>query len=425
MRRRLLAFPWPVGAGHTGRCLALARVLGEDYEVVFASDPTGGMVASAGSETVRAGARRGMPALPSVTYLAITGPEDAFASMGYHRASRIRDEVEADRELIRRLRPDAVITHMHPTSVIAARCEGVPVVSVADADFFVTGPFGWMPWLGDGQRQLSRFPGCLGVFNDVLATYRQKAVDECSDLLLGDVTLIASVPEVERPDRRYASRPDMHYIGPLIWDSDARGELAARLRSFTGSGRIRVYASAGGGALSTHEFAGAARVAAVLGSWSLVLSGGIGDVPVDMDERNVLHHSFGGITSASAWADVVVCHGGHSTILAALLAGKPVVVVPSMSENEGNGRYLVSANGVGVVVVTSSVGDGGRLVLTPRRPLETDAGLVDGSGLVDAVSELVGDPTYRRKAAELSDVLHHAVREAPARLRSLLGDIGL
>jgi UDP:flavonoid glycosyltransferase YjiC (YdhE family) len=425
MTRRLLAFPWPVGAGHTGRCMALARVLGRDYELTFASDPTAGMVAAGGFNAIGAGVPRPRPALPAALYMAITGPGDAFASMGYYRASRIRDQVEADRAVIRRVRPHGVVTHMHPTSVIAARCEGVPVVSIADADFFVTGPVGWMPWLGDDRSRISPFPPSLDAFNEVLTGYRQDPVRECSDLLLGDLALIASVPEIERPDARYADHPAVRYVGPLIWDPDHRGELAARLRSFPAAGRTKVYASVGGGSVSTHEISTASLAAAEIGSWSLLLAGGINAAPVRRDDRHVLHHPFGGITAASAWADVVVCHGGHSTILAALFAGKPVVVVPSMSENEGNGRYLVSANGAGLVLVTSAVGPGGRMALTPRRPLGSGFRLVDGPGLAAAVAELIRDPSYRRRSAELSSALRRAAQAAPARLRTALAGAGL
>lgn len=406
--------------------MALARVLGPDYEIVFAADPTGNMVAAGGFHTVGAAGPRPRSPFPAADYLAITGPGDAFASMGYYRASRIRAQVEADRALIRRVRPDGVVTHMHPTSAIAARCEGVPIVSVADADFFVTGPAGWMPWLGDGGARVSPFPPSLPAFNEVLADYGQKPIEECSDLLIGDLALIASVPEVELPDVRYRDRSDIHYVGPLVWDPDLDGDLARRLRAFTVPGRIQVYASVGGGAVSTQEIAAAAQDAAAAHGWSLVLSGGLGVTPEPAGGgAQVLRQRFGGITAASAWAAVVVCHGGHSTVLAALQAGKPVVVVPAMSENEGNGRHLVSANGVGLALVTSSIGEGNRVRLTPRRTPAGDARFVDGPGLADAVSEVMDDPSYRLRAGELSLRLRDAARAAPARTRALLAGIGL
>jgi hypothetical protein len=412
---RLLAFPWHIGAGHTGRCLAFA-----------------GMAAAAGFPVLAtAVARPKRFPVPSVGYLAITGPGDAYASVGYYHASRIRDHVERDRELIRRFRPTFVVTHMQPTCVIAARCEGVPVLSVADADFLVTGDHGWMPWLGPDGARVSPFPSSLGAFNEALTTYGQPPVGQVSDLLLGDATLIASVPELEQPDAAYVGHEAVHYIGPLLWDPDVRGELAARLASFSDSGRTKVYASvgggsgtyatAGGGGNAPNQLAAAALAAVDLASWSVLLAGGLGARNGDDGGRpHLMLQGFGGIRAAVSWADVVVCHGGHSTVVASLLAGKPVVVVPSMSEMEGNGRFLVQDNGLGVVMVTSELNGRDRLRLVRRYPVADPDCLVDGPALIRAVEDLLADRSYRTRAEEMSTLLSEAANGARAKALALL-----
>ncbi|ARP73427.1 hypothetical protein LK07_30710 [Streptomyces pluripotens] len=84
-----------------------------------------------------------------------------------------------------------------------------------------------------------------------------------------------------------------------------------------------------GGAVSAVETASAAVGAADGESWALLLATGHapGSTSVPPGAR-VLLHRFGGLRAASDWLDVVVCHGGHSTALAGLLAGRPVLVIP-------------------------------------------------------------------------------------------------
>ncbi|MET7854111.1 glycosyltransferase [Streptomyces avermitilis] len=444
MGRRFLMFPWQVGAGHTGRCLALAAILGAaGHEVRFAADPTGDMVRAAGLPVLGGTAAPRRLGLPRRDYLAVTGPDNAYASVGYYHPVRLREQVERDRALIRSAAPDVVVTHMQPTAVLAARCEGVEVVSVADADFFVTGPHEWMPWtVSDGDvPRLSPFPPSLPAFRQVARELGLPEPEEVSDLLVGDLALIASVPEIERPAERYLADPRIHYVGPLLWDPDTEGELGRRLDSFGTADDTRVYVSVGGGAVAATDMASAAVGAADTEPWALLLATGQAPSPESVPpDARVLLHRFGGLRAAADWADVVVCHGGHSTVLAGLLAGKPVLVIPAMSENEGNGRSMVEHTGAGlclrktgakptaVPVGSDAVARGKPIASVVSRwslPGGDPRPELDSELLAAAVRLLHSAPTYKQRATALGARLRAAADEAPERVLGLLDEAGL
>jgi UDP:flavonoid glycosyltransferase YjiC (YdhE family) len=91
-----------------------------------------------------------------------------------------------------------------------------------------------------------------------------------------------------------------------------------------------------------------------------------------------------------AEASVVVGHGGSGTTLGALAAGLPQVVVPLFADQPENARR-VAAEGAGIAVLASPDG----------RPDPMRA-TVDPPALRAAVIEVLGDPSYARRAGEIA-----------------------
>ena len=332
-----LCFPWYVGAGHTGRLLEVSRLLEQvGASATFAYDPTGSMVGSSGRETLGLPFRSGKVASPGTHYLGMTGLDDVYARHGYYHESLILEDVERDRALIRKVRPSFVIVHMQPTAVLAARTEGVPVISIADADFFVEGESPWMPWLEGTPCAVSPFPTSVPAFAAAAESLGLTPPSSASDLLLGEFTLIASIEAIEQPAKTYADVPGLEFIGPMVWDPGVRGPAPPLAKA------RRVFATTGGGDVAASNFDRTVVSAAAAGGkrLSVLVTGA-----VPLPETHAL--PFGALTQGIMWSDVVLCHGGHSTILAALQQGRPIVVLGAMSENEANGRLMVEANGVG------------------------------------------------------------------------------
>jgi MGT family glycosyltransferase len=81
--------------------------------------------------------------------------------------------------------------------------------------------------------------------------------------------------------------------------------------------------------------------------------------------------------------DLIVTMGGGTTVLAALAAGIPMVIVPTIWDQPENAQRVVAA-GAGVIL--------SRRQCTPRR-------------LREAVEHVLGDPTYRRNARRVAQSL--------------------
>lgn len=86
-------------------------------------------------------------------------------------------------------------------------------------------------------------------------------------------------------------------------------------------------------------------------------------------------------------ADLVVCHGGSGTVLGALGAGVPLVLVPLFADQFENGRR-VAALGAGVVVDGGDDGRGSRSVLS--------AG--DAPRVADAIGRVLSEAGFGRRA---------------------------
>jgi MGT family glycosyltransferase len=101
----------------------------------------------------------------------------------------------------------------------------------------------------------------------------------------------------------------------------------------------------------------------------------LGPVPPDVAVR-----AYAPMSTLLPAADVVVFHGGSGTMLAALAAGTPMVIVPLAADQPDNAE-LCAAAGVARVV-----------------PLDG----VDASGLRAAIEDATTDPTVQRRAQEVA-----------------------
>lgn len=397
---RVLLFPWGAGgaAGYTCRCLELARRLGDGYCCAFGPEAIVGLVEEAGLPL--AGTRqRWTPKPRQAGYLPFASVERVYAVAGrYFRPQLVRAHVERDRGAIEAFRPDLIVVDMQPTAAIAARALGIPVVSLADADFLSPSPRAWMPWLTLEPDALLPHPPCLPAFNEVLAELGRDPVGWPTELLWGDLTLVPSCPELEPVAPPPPGRAAARHVGPLYWDPpNARPALP---RSDSGS---RVYVTIGSGGMITGAILDRV-VSALAGSGLTVfVSAGIAP-PAGLAARpNVSVGGFTGLTETLRWSDLVVSHGGYSSVVAAHLHGRPQVVVPLMSEQEANGREMVERPGCGTLVRrTRSDERSGRLRFIGRAGEEGDDPVPAAGDVLGAVEEVLGDPSHRQRAEAMS-----------------------
>ena len=89
-------------------------------------------------------------------------------------------------------------------------------------------------------------------------------------------------------------------------------------------------------------------------------------------------------------ADLVVCHGGSGTALAALAAGVPLVMVPLFADQFENARRIAKAR-AGRVVETQITADGARSINIAAAP-----------EITRSIEGVLGDVTYRDRARALA-----------------------
>jgi len=97
-------------------------------------------------------------------------------------------------------------------------------------------------------------------------------------------------------------------------------------------------------------------------------------------------------------ADVVVCHGGSGTVLGALAAGVPLVMVPLFADQFDNARRI-AATGAGTSVEVETEEPMGR-----HRQLSRD----DAPRISEQVREVLSDSTYRDQARLIAEEMGSA-----------------
>jgi UDP:flavonoid glycosyltransferase YjiC (YdhE family) len=411
-----LFFPYShgVGFGYIGRQLTIAADLRDaGHRCVFACDTRENLVARCGFEVRAASGAHGV-AVPDMgrrrgDYVAIDNLDTAFAIAGYYHADRVRADVRADLEVIRAVRPDAVVVDMQPTAALAARHLAMPCVSVGDSDFFRPTDNSWMPWLS-GEALVSPYPSCLPAFNTVGQELNVAGFRGVSEVLLGDLTLVASVPELESNQEPLPQSETVSFVGPIAWDppwSTVEGDLAGH-----GQGQRRIYVTLGhGGKATTRQLMPILSAASSVGVAVFVSLGFRHHEELPNLPSNVRAGDFTGISAPVRWADAVISHGGYSTVLTSLQYGRPQIVLPLMSEQEANGRLFVEDNDAGFLLRrTERAHDGPRHFRHHLRYTgASDDGHCDAAEWVRAINEILDDSRYRKSAERVGSTIRDYV----------------
>ena len=417
-RGTILFFPWShgVGFGYVGRALVVAEALRDaGYNCVFASDTSEGLVSQTGIRVVRTAGAHGR-AVPDMggrrgDYIPLANLDTVYGIARYYRPERIREHLAADLDVIDAVRPDAVVVDMHVTAAIAARIRGIPLLSMADSDFLRPDPNSWMPWLTADDLAALPYPSCVPAFNAVLGAFGLPGICHVTDLLWGDLTLIASAPELETSLPSLEPLGPVDWVGPVFWDPPW-STVNDDLDTFGADADARIYISLGHGGKYT-----ARQLQAVIDGcsdprWCTYVSLGFrSEDGAISPPGNCRVGGFTGIESPIRWSDVVVSHGGHATVLATLQFGRPGAVLPFMSEQEANGLVFLERQKAGMLLACTEP--------DPRRHFRQvlrHSGLpVDGEDLADetrrTVGELIADPSWREGARRAGEALHrHGVR---------------
>jgi UDP:flavonoid glycosyltransferase YjiC (YdhE family) len=361
---------WELGAhtGHVSTLLPIGRALkARGHEVrFFMQQQQAGMDLEGAAEIPRPGAPHWVGPRTYDNPLSVA---EIFANFGYHDARPLKDLVDAWRE--RLWLSHAVIASVSPGAHLAALTLGIPSFEISQG-FHVPPPAFPVPplreWEPAPRARLEQADGLvLGAINQVLAAYGVDPLATVGDLFAGR-TMLLTYPELDI----YPERGPAEYYGI---PHSSEGRLTPDWPAGRGP---RVFAYL----YNYYEQLPALLDAlAAIDARSLILCRG---VAADLRGKHTGHSI---VVSEEAMAvshllpqcDLVVCHASHQMTAQALLAGKPVLLLPTQLE-----QFIIM-----------------------RRVVRFGAGLGVAQGTQNpdfaaALAELSAAPGYARKAAEFA-----------------------
>jgi len=290
-------------------------------------------------------------------------------------------------DLIRDYAPDVVVDSFGLFTCLAARILKVPLVTVLQGNFHPASD-GFLWWKSERP---ANSPSAAPTINKVAAAYGLPPVARCIDLLAGDLSLIAGTPETD-PLPPSAS---VTYVGQIVWQ---RGNpqlpdwVSAIPRDkplvwvYSGNPRYGNAATA----LDSIVVIRAAIAALKDAPLEVVLTTGYQELPPEFGTLppNFHHAAYVPVLAMAERCDLMVHHGGHSSVMTSLSVGTPAVIIPTITERESNARRL-AALGAGEIVL----------------PVKGENGekQIDAADFAAKVTQVLNEPSYRKSAQRVAD----------------------
>jgi len=238
-------------------------------------------------------------------------------------------------DAIRIFQPDILIGDTNLLVRVAAQKAGLPVIQVVR---YTTHPDTKNIMWWDDTPSAMEPPDVLNLLNPWLQKTGLNFITKVGDLLRGDLYIVPSIPELEpipQDDKTI-------YVGQL--------SLAPKSQDFPdwlkqiGDQSQLIYITVGGGAgqVGNKLFFDTIIEAFTGSDLEVVISTGgkLGKHDFSNVPGNVKVFEWVPGKILIPRAATVVFHGGYATMMECIASGKPTIVVPSQTEQEGNGRRI-------------------------------------------------------------------------------------
>jgi MGT family glycosyltransferase len=326
-----LFVPFAPSLAHVSRCLAVAEAWrSRGHDAIFAiGEERAEMVRQAGFET------RSVPEVPGRIFRTDRG-------WRWLTAAYFSQNVTAEQSILAETKPDVVVFDFRFTTATSARLAGLPAVSIVHGNAIrlarqpretarlLLGDSSAAHGTGAVLRAIMRyvFPIAFSLvmrrvarrFSPLLKEHGLPPVDSPFQLLLGDAVLAADLPEFLPVDLP----PRLHIVGPLMWrgweqpapwlnDGDTQPLIYVTLSSTVETQSMLI------------KIIDALRDA----PYNVVVSTGNVSLPPDLQLPS--HIRIFSIVPGAAVvrrSRLVFHHGGHETLMQALAAGVPSLLLP-------------------------------------------------------------------------------------------------
>jgi hypothetical protein len=307
---------------------------------------------------------------------------EILLAIGYHKYAALEQCILEWRNTFSSLSPDLVIFDYAPTAQLAARDGSYPKISLDD-------PFTCPPHLFplpafDDSISVSNLQisdnKIVGVINQVLDGFNLRRIQYAHEIFHTQKSFLLSIHEL---DPFADLRESGLYIGPintaipgsrmLNWISDGRTKkIFAYLKPTYSAIRELLVALAQSGA----------EVKVFLPDAESEFIGLCTDYGFDIS-TTVFD------LSDLKQADLVICHGGHTTVLQSVLNGLPLLIIPLQQEQLATARKCI-ANGLG-------------LGLGPC--------VTDNNKITSLLQQLLYEPLFRSAAQACATKYHYQLAE--------------
>lgn len=320
--------------------------------------------------------------------LEIWNMDHAAALMGMLNPGFVRANCEAFRKLLIDCQADVLVDFWNPFAVIAARSLKIPVIAVIQADAHPDNK-GFIWW----KTPPTDIPTPITTVNKVMAEHNLPPIRTLGDLSVGNLTLVVGTPETD-PLPEHA---EVTYIGPILWQKE-HAELPAWIDDLSRdkpliwlySGNPRY--SSNSESLDSVVILHACIAALANENMHVVVTTGHHPLPTDLLPlpANFHHVSFVPGLAMAARSDLLIHHGGYGSCQTGLYMGKPSVIMPTYSERESNARRIAALGAGAMVAVDTTSG---------KKQVNTVE-------LKETVRRVLADPSYKTRAAQISEKMH-------------------
>jgi len=343
MRILIPLFSPPTGTwGSLTRVLAIADAAKEvGHEVAFtASGPLSERLENLGWQVFRS---------PEPSFLGLPGPISRLVARSAHERSPpirpgrsfgsiwlvlwftgvssrrfLRRSVAAQLAAVEEFRPDLLFTEIDPGAFVVSRVARIPIACTYASVLGVG--VGSYPWrrLRDAQAGILQRHGLQPVEPQQMMQEKQT------------LKLVPSIPDLEQD---LPESDDLVYVGSLV--RSFRTSAESKFEPEAGKRYVFVYVGTGSVKLKTLRDVLPRVFPAESETLCLVGSQG-----VQHEERlgNVIFRSFWDADGLMPLCEWVLCHGGHNTIIQALMNGVPLLMFPGpIFERRFNAQMVASA----------------------------------------------------------------------------------
>ncbi len=353
--KRVLFFPsyFGNGFGHVARCLAVAK------EMSCRGWAVGMVLAGKHAKPVQeAGYKVFKPFFPKspptgntvhADYTYIVDESMQVLRDGFVRPWRVFAALAEAMHAIKAFRPDILVGDMSLLTWLAGQKTGIPVVQILQA--IVHPASRGVIWWEDVPAGIIS-PDISSVFAPVLRKLNLRNISRAEELLQGDCYLIPGIPEI---DPLPVDVPNTHYIGALLYHPTDTRKLPSSLHNMRKEQVIYVTHGGGRGKYCDRNFFNLVTQALGNMPWTVIYSTGRS---IDMHAltpvpQNISCYPWLPNGEVMRQSDVVVFHGGYTTMMETICYGVPSVIIPTQSEQEGNGLRLKERSAARVLQAAS------------------------------------------------------------------------